>query len=111
MNGIRWTKEQYEDFLRRRKTPRPKPEQDVRHEPVEKEKRKTENPKRFLVSIVSYRSRLCDPDNLCPKYFVDCLRYAEIIPDDSPAEIELKVSQVKEKRKLERTEIAVYEIT
>lgn len=110
MSGLRWTHDQYEAFLRRRKTPGPKPEQNVRHEPVGKKKGKAGNPVRFLVCIVSYRSRLCDPDNLCPKYFVDCLRYAEVIPDDSQAEIELKVSQVKVKRELERTEITVYEI-
>lgn len=64
--------------------------------------------KRILVSVVSFRIRLCDVDNLCPKYFIDCLRYAEIIPDDNPEAIDLQVKQVKVAHKSEeRTEIEV----
>jgi|SRR6185369_610383 len=53
------------------------------------------NAKRLRVSIISYRRRLIDPDNLCPKYFVDCCRYAQIIPNDRAQDIALEVSQVK----------------
>lgn len=62
---------------------------------------------RVRVRVVSFRSRLCDPDNLCPKYFVDCLRYAGLITDDTPELITLEVSQVKVKRGEERTEIEI----
>lgn len=65
-------------------------------------------PDRVRVSVVSFRTRLCDPDNLCPKYFVDCLRYAGLIENDRPEDISLQVSQVKVRTKSEeRTEITI----
>jgi hypothetical protein len=48
---------------------------------------------RIRVVITSSRRRLIDPDNLCPKYFIDCLRYSGLIPDDSPEHITLEVKQ------------------
>jgi len=86
-------------------TQSPKPEQAVRHEPVAKEERKDSHPGIVQVRVVSFRSRLLDPDNLCPKYFIDCLRYAKLIKDDNQSEIELSVKQVKVKKDQERTEI------
>lgn len=86
-------------------SPRPVPQQAPRHEPVAAQERETGHASRLLVSVTSYRKRLCDPDNLCPKYFIDCLRYAQIIPDDRPQDIELRVSQ--EKSKQERTKITI----
>lgn len=78
------------------------------NEPVAEKKGKEANPKRFRVCVISFRQRLTDPDNLCPKYFIDCLRYSEIIPDDSSREIELVVRQQKVKhRSEERTELFV----
>lgn len=51
--------------------------------------------RRFLVSVVSKRVRLVDPDNLCPKYIIDCLRYAGVLPDDSPEFVTTSFSQIK----------------
>lgn len=86
-------------------SPRPIAEQAPCHEPVAAQEGETGHAGRLLVSVTSYRKRLCDPDNLCPKYFIDCLRYAQIIPDDRPQDIELRVSQ--EKSKQERTKITI----
>lgn len=80
----------------------------VRHEPVAAKERKGSDTKRFHVSVVSYRRRLCDADNLCVKYFVDCLRYAKIITDDSAKYITLQVEQQKVgAASEERTEIII----
>ncbi len=62
---------------------------------------------RVCVSVKSHRTRLCDPDNLCPKYFIDCLRYAGIIENDTPELVTLQVSQEKCKRKEARTVITI----
>jgi hypothetical protein len=73
-----------------------------------KKKREERYPDRVRVSIVSFRTRLCDPDNLCPKYFVDCLRYAGLIRNDRLKDIILEVSQEKVRtREEERTEIVI----
>jgi len=78
----------------------------VRHESMATEKREAINPGRIQIRIVSYRRRLLDPDNLCPKYFIDCLRYSNLITDDREQDIELQTRQVKVKAKSdERTEI------
>lgn len=86
-------------------TQSPKPERPVRNEPVAKKERESANPSRVRVCVKSFRKRLIDPDNLCPKYFIDCLRYAGLIPDDRAQDIELLVTQ--EKSKDERTEIQI----
>lgn len=54
-----------------------------------------QNPGRVLVRITSYRLQLTDPDNFCPKYFIDCCRYAGFLRDDTAAEIELDPQQIK----------------
>lgn len=79
----------------------------VRHEPVAASARKARDTGRVRVRVVSFRSRLCDPDNLCPKYFIDCLRYAGFIADDAPECITLEVRQVRCRRDEERTEILI----
>lgn len=84
------------------------PQQIVCNESVGEEKRKTSNPTRILVSIRSFRTRLLDPDNAVPKFFIDCLRYAKIIEDDTSKHIKLDYEQFKvKKRTEERTEIEV----
>jgi len=50
---------------------------------------------RLRVTITSYRCRLLDADNLCPKFLIDALRYKHLIPDDSPEHIVLEVRQQK----------------
>lgn len=85
-------------------------EQALRHEPLAKKKGKEGHTGRFRVCVTSYRRRLTDQDNLAPKFFVDCLRYAGVIPDDSPQAIDYSITQVKvRKKEEERTEIEVDE--
>lgn len=86
----------------------PKPKPAVCHESVATEAGKGRNPGRIHVRIISYRRRLLDPDNCIPKYFVDFLKYAEIIPDDTADCITVQTEQVKVKSKSdERTEILI----
>ena len=47
------------------------------------------NPRRFRIRIIVFRNRLIDPDNSqFSKYWIDCLRYAGAIPDDTAAFVE-----------------------
>lgn len=63
---------------------------------------------RYAVRIVSHRVRLIDPDNLCAKAFVDCLRHAGLLPDDTAAIMDYSVQQQKAKSKKEQfTEIVI----
>ncbi len=63
---------------------------------------------RVSVRITSFRRRAIDPDNLCGKYALDCLRYSGILRDDRAAEIEFSTAQKKVTRKEEeRTEIEI----
>lgn len=65
-------------------------------------------PDRVAVGVKSYRRRLLDEDNLCPKYFIDGLRYAGIISDDDPSKVRLQVSQEQVSKEAdERTEITI----
>ena len=79
----------------------------VRNEPVAAAAREARDAGRVRIRVVSFRARLCDPDNLCPKYFIDCLRYAELIADDTPEHVTIEVAQVKCRRAEERTEIEI----
>jgi hypothetical protein len=81
----------------------PKPKRPVPVQPVAATGGEGQNPKSILVRVTSFRRRLIDPDNLCPKYFVDCLRYAGLITDDSSKFIILEVRQGKADE--DRTEI------
>lgn len=84
--------------------------QAVCHEPLAKAKGKEGDTGRFRVRVTSFRRRLTDQDNLAPKFFIDCLRYAGVIPDDSPQAIDYTITQVKvRKKEEERTEIEVDE--
>jgi hypothetical protein len=86
---------------------RAEPEPVVRHEPVAAPARESRDTGRVRVCIVSFSARLCDPDNLCPKYFIDCLRYAGLIADDAPECITLEVRQERCRRAEQRTEILI----
>ncbi len=86
---------------------RTEPEPVVRHEPVAAPAGEGSDAARVRVCVVSFRARLCDPDNLCPKYFIDCLRYAGLIADDAPEWITLEVRQVRCRRPEQRTEILI----
>ena len=92
------------DFLQRNADPEtvaplphPVPKPVVRKSAQIKNEGKERSPvgPRFRVTITSYRCRLLDADNLCPKFFIDALRYKHLIPDDSPDHIILEVRQQK----------------
>jgi hypothetical protein len=108
---MRWTREQFNEYANRRKSQSPKPQPAVLNEPVAAPQGKGSDPSRVHVRVTSHRKRLCDPDNLCPKYFIDCLRYAGLIRDDNPNEITLEVRQEKSKRDFTVIEITKEAIT
>lgn len=90
--------------------PRPKPQRPVRDEPLAAEQGKEIHPSRIQICITSYRRRPLDPDNLAGgcKYFVDCCRYAKLIPDDRQQDIDFIAKQREVRKKEdERTEIEI----
>src|SRR5689334_16104470 len=98
----------FANYQARRVSSSPKPQPPFQHEQVAETKGEENHPGRIAVSVVSYRARLLDPDNVCPKYFIDGLRYSGLLHDDRTQDIDLKVSQQKVKtRKEERTEITI----
>ena len=85
-----------------------KPKPTARTQQVHSGEAQTRHTGRFLVSVTSIRKRLLDADNLVPKWHIDCLRYAGIIPDDSPDKCEIKIAQRKcEKGEEEKIEITI----
>ena len=86
-----------------------KPQPAVRRESLEPEQRKAYYSGRCLVRITSYRcGRQCDPDNLVGKWYLDSLRYAGIIADDRPEDIDYQIQGRRvATKKEERTEIEV----
>ena len=80
----------------------------VRHVPDEPAHREKAHSGRFLVRVTSVRKRLIDPDNLCPKYFVDCCRYAGLILGDAASEVEIVTTQRRvSAEEEEHTEIVI----
>jgi hypothetical protein len=90
-----WTKDDLRAFENRRAASNPKPEQVVCDGTVATSQGEGCNATRIAVRIVAFRCRLLDPDNLCPKYIIDGLRYAGLLPDDRPQDIALEVAQEK----------------
>jgi Holliday junction resolvase RusA-like endonuclease len=104
-------KGRYESYRNNSLSSNPITEQAICYEPLAEAAGETKHPNRICIRIAGFRRRLLDPDNFCPKYFIDCLRYAKIIQDDSPEFITLETSQVKVKTKSEeRTTITIEEI-
>ncbi len=64
---------------------------------------------RIHVRITSRRKKLSDPDGLCEKYLLDCVRYCGWIADDSAAHITLETRQEK-LPKIETEEETILEI-
>lgn len=77
----------------RRKVPRPVAEQAVCDVPTIAPRGEAAYPGRVLIRITSVRKRLIDPDNLVPKYFVDCCKYAGLVRGDSASEVEILTTQ------------------
>jgi hypothetical protein len=62
---------------------------------------------RCSITIVSYRTRLCDADGISAKAAIDGLTHCGVLQDDSPKEVsEVRYQQVKVKNASdEKTEI------
>lgn len=104
----RWTNEDLERYNAHRQASNAKPKPPVRHEPMAATCGEVKDPARVLVRITAFRVRRLDPDNACPKYFVDCLRYADIIKNDRDQDIILEIRQERALCKAdERTEITI----
>ena len=76
---------------RRNRKPKP-PVHDGAVGPTEGEKAYTG---RIHVRVTVCRKILCDPDNSTPKYVLDCLRLAGLIPNDREQDITLETRQEK----------------
>lgn len=64
-------------------------------EPLETDQGQEGTAKPVHIRFTSVRKRLCDPDNLCVKWLLDCLRYCGAIEGDEPEKISLEVKQRK----------------
>ena len=102
-------KQPYGETINNGKIPHPFPQSALCNESVAATKGKNRNPERCLVRITSFRCRLTDPDNLCPKYFIDSLRYAGAIPDDRQEDIILETRQEKVKSYAEEKTVIMIE--
>lgn len=101
-----WTKDDLRAFENRRLAKIAEPQRAVCDGALAEVQREVRNSNRVAVRITAFRVRQLDPDNCCPKYFIDGLRYAGLLPDDRPQDIELTVAQAKVETKAEeRTEI------
>lgn len=86
-------------------------ERDPSHAALAKRQTKKGDSERYVVRIVSVRTRLLDEDNLCEKYVVDFLRYCGAIPDDAPGKTKIEITQRKAKNgEEEHTEIKVWKL-
>lgn len=74
------------------------PEPAVRCQPLVQKEDQGGGSAQFWVRIESIRKRLLDPDNLCPKYHIDCLRYAGVLPDDTAETVRIETVQRKPKK-------------
>lgn len=87
----------------------PESEPIIRYELLDEGKGETPNAERYIILVRSYRcGTQCDHDNLVEKYFIDALRYAGIIPEDTTKEvISLTIGKKVKTKKEERTEIEI----
>jgi hypothetical protein len=75
---------------------------DVGHAPVLKTQTQAAYPGRVRLCVTSFRcGTQLDQDNICPKYFIDCCRYAGLIRDDCPGTVALEVKEVRVSTKKE----------
>ena len=66
---------------------------------------------RVNITIISYRTRLCDADGISAKAAIDGLTHCGVLQDDSPKEVsEVRYRQIKVKNASEeKTEIVIEE--
>src|SRR5580765_4267230 len=74
--------------------PAPLAQPSVGHDPVAENAGGYPYTGRCLISITSFRLRLCDERNLTDKYFTDALIEAGLAPSDSPQFVKVEVGQV-----------------
>ena len=83
-------------------------EQDTRHGSLAKKPIETHTTSRVHIRFESVRKRLLDPDNICEKWTLDCLRYIGVIRGDEPDKITLETTQRRaSKNEEEHTEITI----
>lgn len=63
--------------------------------------------RRFTIGVVAFRKREMDPDNLVPKWYIDALVDAGVIPDDSSRYINGVWKSVQRTRGEEYTKIII----
>lgn len=112
-----WTNEQLAAKLAEGKVDLPpdggqksaKPQRPAPDEPMAEDEGEEVDTARFHVRVTSFRKRLIDADNLAggAKYFVDSLRYAGCISEDSPDQITIEHRQKKAKE--EKTLIEIFD--
>ena len=73
----------------------PQPKRGVRVKSVGKGKGEEGVRAEYTISIRSRRVNLLDPDNLYVKDVIDQIRYAGLIPEDTPEVIEIDITQEK----------------
>ena len=110
----RWTNEQlraYEDRVAR-KICSPQPQPAVCHEPLGQAQGEAPVSNRIGICITGFRRKLLDPDNFAGgcKYFIDALRYQNIIIGDRPDQISLTFQQVKVQTKQEEETLIEIEL-
>ncbi len=95
---MRWTNEQYQEYLARRAggvPPGTISQRNSGNEPVAEAQGENPDAAKCIVRITSFRSKLIDGDNLHGKAFVDALQTAGAIYKDSPEWCKVKVEQIK----------------
>lgn len=100
---IRWTEEEYAKHqaqtkaaLRSRDTRKVSPPKRTpeRREVKREDDAREENQRLVRIEVVSIRRQHCDPDNLVPKWWLDCIVEKGVIPDDSSKYISSIVKRV-----------------
>jgi len=69
---------------------------------------KGERGPRFRIIVTSYRQRDADPDNIIPKWYIDEIVRAGLIPDDSLKYVESILKQVVVSKDEPKTVIEVF---
>lgn len=88
--------------------PTPKPKRSARTRSLATSQAQKGDTRFRIVRVKSFRVRLLDSDNLVPKWHIDSLRYAGILPSDAPDRARIETSQEKVRSKAEeRTEIEI----
>ena len=82
-----------------------KPQRHPGDEPLAAAPVQKEASARFRVRVTAFRRILLDEDNQFAKFAVDCLRYAGIIPEDTPHVAKIEVMQELSEREFVRIEV------